>query len=206
MKKLTTDARASPSARGPEHSNNQTKEISMRTEKLNELKAAHREKVARIRADRDITLEARERRVREETQKFDAVRRAEEDSISHALDAEIERAYRAAHGPAGKLDATGELRMARLREEIKDELDTKRLDPIRGYEQAVRAGDTERASVIAKIGPRYLDGFRRMRLGELVEANLPEKEREARQKLARLEREREDLQVGLGLSRLSRSA
>lgn len=177
-----------------------------RTQKLTEMKTRHREKVARIRGDRDITLEARERRIREETAAHNAAIRAEEERVSVALNNEVESAYRKAHGPAGKLDAVGELRMARLREEIKDELDTKRLDPIRGYEQAVRAGDTERASVIAKIGPRYLDGFRRVRLGELVEANLPEREREARAKLAALTREKEDMEIGLSLSRQSRGA
>lgn len=96
--------------------------------------------------------------------------------------------------------------MARLREEVRDELDTKRLDPIRGYEDAVRAGNTERAGVIGKVGARYLEGFRRVRLAELVEANMPERDRVAREKLAALEREREDLQAGLALQRMARGA
>lgn len=178
--------------------------MTQRTQKLNEMKARHRERVSQIRADQDITREARERRIREEGQKFDAVRRAEEERITVALNNEVEAAFRAAHGSARALDATGELRLARLREEVRDELDSKRLDPLRGFEQAVRAGDRERASVIAKVGPRYLEGARRQRLAELVEANLPEKDREARQKLARLEREREDLALGLSMQRMAR--
>jgi hypothetical protein len=50
-----------------------------RTEKLNELKAKHRKRVAEIRADTDLTYEARERRVREEGEKYDAERKAEEE-------------------------------------------------------------------------------------------------------------------------------
>ncbi len=36
-----------------------------RTEKLNEMKAAHRKRVAEIRADGDLTHEAKERRIKE---------------------------------------------------------------------------------------------------------------------------------------------
>ncbi len=76
---------------------------------------------------------------------------------------------------------------------------------MRAYEEAVRAGDKERAGVIGKMGARYLEGFRRMRLAELVEENAPEKDRKAREKLAELEREREDLEVGLALQRRARA-
>ncbi len=177
-----------------------------RADELNEMKAKHRKRVAEIRAFQDYTHEARERTIKEETQQHNEAIRVEEDRISGALNNELENAFKAAHGPGRALDSAAELRLARLREEVKDQLDTKRLDPIRGYEDAVRAGDTERAGVIGKVGARYLNGFRRVRLAELVEANLPEKEKAAREKLARLEREREDLQVGLSLSRMSRGA
>lgn len=177
----------------------------MRTEKLNEMKAKHRERVAQIRADGDLTHEAKERRIKELGAKHHEEIRAEEERVTAALKGEIEGAYRKAHGPGPSLDAADELRLARLREEVRDELDAKRLDPIRGYEQAVRAGDKERAAVIGKIGPRYLEGFRRMRLAELVEENLPESERKARQRLAELEREGEDLEMGLAMQRRARA-
>ena len=151
------------------------------------MKAKHRERVAQIRADGDLTHEAKERRIKEEGEKYHAARRAEEERVTAALRDEIEGAYRKAYGPGPSLEAADELRLARLREEVRDELDTKRLDPIRGYEEAVRAGDKERAEVIGKIGPRYLEGFRRTRLAELVEENLPESERRARRRLAELE-------------------
>ncbi len=172
-----------------------------RTEKLDGLKAKHRERVAAIRADRDLTYEARERRIKEEGEKYYAARREEEERVTAALRQELEGAYRAAHGPGPSLDAAAELRLARLREEVRDELEAGRLDPIRGYEQAIRAGDRERAAILAKMGGRYLEGFRRTRLAELVEENAPEKGKKAREKLAALEREREDLEVGLALQR-----
>lgn len=175
--------------------------MASRTEKLDEMKARHRKRVAEIRADGDLTPEARERRVREETQRHDDARRAEEERVAGKLRSEIEDAYRRAHGPGPALDVAGELRLARIREEVRDELEAGRVDPIRGYEEAVRAGHKERAEVIGKMGARYLEGFRRMRLADLVEENMPEGDRRARQRLAELEREREDLDVGLTLQR-----
>ncbi|MDP9481578.1 MAG: hypothetical protein M3R38_38935 [Actinomycetota bacterium] len=176
----------------------------MRTEKLNELKAKHRERVAAIRADGDLTHEAKERRVKEEGAKHHEEVRAEEERITSALKDDIEGAYRKAHGPGPSLDAAAELRLARIREEVRDDLEARRLDPIRGYEEAVRAGDKERAGVIGKMGGRYLEGFRRARLQELVEENAPENDRKARERLAALEREREDLEAGLAMQRMAR--
>jgi hypothetical protein len=175
-----------------------------RTEKLNEMKAKHRERVAAIRADADLKHEAKERRVKEEGAKHHEEIRAEEERVTAALREEVEGAYRKAHGPGPSLDAAAELRLARLREEVRDDLEAKRLDPIRGYEEAVRAGDKERAGVIGKMGARYLEGFRRARLAELVEENMPQRDREARRKLQELEREREDLEVGLAMQRAAR--
>ncbi len=172
-----------------------------RTEKLDGLKAKHRERVAAIRADKDLTYEARERRIKEEGQKYAEARRVEEERVTAALRGEIEGAYRKAHGPGPSLDAAAELRLARIRAEVQDDLEAKRMDPLRGFEEAVRAGDAERAGVIGRVGARYLDGFRRARLAELVEENAPEKDKKAREKLAALEREREDLEVGLALQR-----
>ncbi len=117
---------------------------------------------------------------------------------------EVENAYKKAHGPGPSLDAAAELRLARIREEVRDDLEAKRLDPLRGYEEAVRAGDKERAGVIGKMGGRYLEGFRRARLAELVEENMPQRDREARRRLAELEREREDLEAGLAMQRMAR--
>ncbi len=175
-----------------------------RTEKLAEMKAAHRERVAAIRADGDLTHEAKERRVKEEGAKHYEEVRAEEERVTGALRDDIEGAYRKAHGPGPSLDAAQELRLARIREEVRDDLEAKRMDPIRGYEEAVRAGDAERAGVIGKMGGRYLEGFRRQRLAELVEENMPQRDREARRRLQELEREREDLEAGLAMQRMAR--
>lgn len=181
----------------------------MRTEKLSEMKAKHRERVAHIRADKDLTHEAKECRVKELGMKHHEEIRAEEEGVTAALCDETEAAYRKAHGPGPSLDAASELRQARLREEVReevrDDLESGRVDPIRGYEEAVRAGDTERAAIIGKMGGRYLEGFRRMRLAELVEENAPERDRKARENLAELEREREDFEVGLALQRRARA-
>ncbi len=175
-----------------------------RTEKLNEMKAKHRERVAAIRADGDLTHEAKERRIQELGTKHHAEVRAEEERITSALQGDIENAYKRAHGPGPSLDAAAELRLARLREEVRDDLEAKRMDPLRGYEEAVRAGDKERAAVIGRMGHRYLEGFRRQRLAELVQENMPEKDREARRRLQELEQEQQDLEAGLAMQRMAR--
>jgi hypothetical protein len=175
-----------------------------RTEKLAAMKAKHRERVAQIRADADLTHEAKERRVKEEGAKHHEEIRAEEERVTAAVREEVENAYMKAHGPGQRLDAVAELRLARIREEVKDDLEAKRMDPLRGYEEAVRAGDKERAGVIGKMGGRYLEGFRRQRLAELVQENMPEKDREARRRLTELEREQGDLALGLAMQRAAR--
>lgn len=176
-----------------------------RTSKLTEMDAAHRERVVQIRADGDLTYEARERRVKEAGDKHYASRREEEQRVADGLDSEVEAAYRRAHGPApitsAAADTARELRLSRLRAEVTDDFEAGRQDPIRGFEQAVRAGDAERAEVIGKAGARYLQGFRRGRLAELVEENLPPARKRERDRLAALELEREDIELGLAISR-----
>lgn len=181
--------------------------MSDRTKKLVEMEAEHRKKVAEVRADKDLTYEARERRVKELGDKHYAARRVEEDQVRESLANEIEAAYRRAHGPELRTDATEEtareLRLARIRAEVSDEFEAGRLDPLRAYEEAVRSGDAERAEVLGKAGMRYLEGFRRQRLAELVEENLPPARKRERERLAALEREREDIEIGLAIRRRS---
>ncbi len=176
-----------------------------RTAKLDELKTKHRERVAKIRAYEDLTPEAKARRIREEQQEYDEARRAEEERVTSRLRDEIEDAYRSAHGPGPTLDAAQELRLARIREEVRDDFEVRNMDALTAYEQALRAGDRERADVIGKMGGRYLEGFRRQRLADLVAENMPEKERRARKRLAELEAEQADLKTGLAMQRIART-
>ncbi len=55
-----------------------------RTEKLAAMKAKHRERVAEIRADGDLTHEAKERRIQELGTKHHAEIRAEEERVTEA--------------------------------------------------------------------------------------------------------------------------
>jgi len=52
--------------------------MSDRTRQLSEMEAEHRRRVAEIRADSDLTYEARERRVKEAGDRYYAARREEE--------------------------------------------------------------------------------------------------------------------------------
>ena len=67
--------------------------------------------------------------------------------------------------------------------------------------------DTERAAVLAKVGPGWLDDpTRERRLRQLVEENLPESRRKAKRDLERLEAEKRSVELGLAFLRPGRRA
>lgn len=181
------------------------------TKKLDDLKAEHRKKVAAIRADEDLKPEARDRRIQEETQRFEKEYREEKERTFSTLDSDIEQTWKRAHaedGPSGSTEeqVARELRLQRLREEVRDDFEAGRQDPIRAYEHAVRVGDKERAEVIGKVGPRYMDnGIRRQQLARLVEENEPAHKKQARQRLQALETEKRQTELGLALQERARS-
>ncbi len=174
-----------------------------------EMDRKYRVRKAAIRADGDLTFEAKERRVKALTDEHYRKRGELERQETERLEAETERAYRKVHGPGPRRSAdeetARELRLARIRAEVTDAFDAGRQDPIRAFEQAVRAGDPERAEVIGAVGPRYLDGFRRARLAELVCENEPEDRKRARRRLEELEKEKQDHELAAGIARINRS-
>ncbi len=173
-----------------------------------EMDRKYREGKAAIRADGDLTYEAKERRVKALTDEHYRKRGELERQETERLAAETERAYRKVHGPGPRRSAdeetARELRLARIRAEVTDAFDAGRQDPIRAFEMAVRAGDAERAEVIGTVGPRYLDGFRRARLAELVRENEPEDRKRARRRLEELEKQKQDHEVAVAISRRNR--
>ena len=70
-----------------------------RTERLDRMKAGRREKRAELGADRDITPEAKNRRLNELEKEHAEKFAAESGRIMGDLDREIEAAYRRAHAP-----------------------------------------------------------------------------------------------------------
>lgn len=165
---------------------------------------------ARIKADEDLTPDAKWRKVRELDKEHAAARAEAERRIAERLEADAESAFKRAHGPerhhlSAEEETARELRLARIRAEITDAFEAGRQDPIRAYEQAVRAGDMERAEVIGKVGERHLDDHtRRGRLRRLVEENEPEEKKRARRRLAELEREKQTNDLGNALMRKAR--
>ena len=98
------------------------------------------------------------------------------------------------------------MRLARIRSEVFDDLSNGH-DALIDYERAVRSGDEERAAVLAKIGPGWLeDPTRKRRLRQLVEENLPESRRKAKRDLERLEAEKRSVELGLAFLRPGRRA
>ena len=98
------------------------------------------------------------------------------------------------------------MRLSRIRSEVYEDLANGH-DPLIDYERAVRSGDTERAAVLAKVGPGWLDDpTRKRRLRQLVEENLPESRRKAKRDLERLEAEKRGVELGLALGRHRRRA
>ena len=182
-----------------------------RTKKLAAMRAEHLEKRAALLADQDITDEARNRRLAELERDYSDRREAEAARVTAGLDADIERAYKRAHGPEEpssdpQAEVAKEMRLSRIRSEVYDDLSNGH-DALIAYERAVRSGDTERAAVLAKIGPGWLeDPTRKRRLRQLVEENEPEGRKKAKRDLAKLEAERRHVELGLAMQRRVRRA
>ncbi len=183
-----------------------------RTKRLNAMKAAHREKVAAVRADEDLTPEAKSRRLAELERDFREGFDAEAARVTGRLDRQVEAAYRKVHAPRSasedaQEETARELRLARIREEVRDDLEGGMIDALVSYQEAIKLGDRERAELIARMGPRYLtDPTRRARLRQLVEENLPEGRRKAKRDLERLEAEKRSVELGLAFLRPRRRA
>ncbi len=176
-------------------------DTSARTEKLDNLKAEKTRELNALRNNRDLTVEARAEKVQELARSYDARIADEAGTVVSKIDAEIERAYRAANPldkPSGDhaADMAKELRYRRISEDVMEDL-ADGTDPIRAYDNAVRLGDEERAGIIAKHAPRFLDSVQRRDLYRRVEERLPEKVKDARARLSQLEAERRSLELGL---------
>nr|MDP9474792.1 hypothetical protein [Actinomycetota bacterium] len=176
--------------------------MSGRLREVEAIRAERRAKVDAVRADGDLTWEAKERKIKEIGREYYAREREAEARVTEGIKANIEAAYRSEHGPApsaltAEQETAKELRLARIRAEVADEFEAGAQDPLVSYERAVRAGDAERAEVIGKVGERYLtDRNRRARLRQLVEENRPESQKRARRERERLEGEQRSTELG----------
>ena len=184
-------------------------ENTTRTKKLAAMRVEHLEKRAALQADEDLTPEARNRRLVELERDYSERREAEAARVTAGLDADIERAYRKAHGPEKpssdpQAEVAKEMRLARIRSEVYDDLANGH-DALIDYQEAIRLGDTERAAVLAKIGPGWLeDPTRKRRLRQLVAENESPERKRAKRDLAKLEAEKRSVELGLALQRTRR--
>ncbi len=191
-----------PNAAGPRR-----KKGNGMTEELAKLDADYRETKAKIRAEEDLTYEAKERKVRAAGLEYDRKRREVEQAIADRLKAEEENSYRKAYGPARNTlsadqEAARELRLARIRAEVTDALDAGTDDALVAYERAIRAGDLERAEVLGKVGAKYLqEPARRARLRQLVAENEPADRRRAKERLGEIASEQRTHELGTALRR-----
>ncbi len=173
--------------------------------------AAYREKKAAIRADEDLTGEAKERRIKELGQKYDAERAEIERRVEEERAAKEERAYGRLYGPQGSTrsaeeDAARELRLARLERELVPAYEANRRDPLVDYKRAARAGNADEMHVIAAHGERFLtDLARRRELRRLVAENEPEHVKRARRELAEAENQKRTNALGNALRRRVRA-
>lgn len=181
------------------------------SEELAKIDANYREEKAKIRAFEDLTYEAKERKVRALGLEHAGKRKEAEKAIADRLKSEEEAAFRKAFGPApstlsAEQQVARELRLQRLRAEAIADFDGGHQDPLINYERAIRAGDTERAEVIGKVGPKYLTNpSRRQRLSQLVSENEPADRRRAKETLARVEGQKRTHELGTALNRLARA-
>jgi hypothetical protein len=116
------------------------------------------------------------------------------------IDAALELEYRRANTvdrPTGdhQADLVREMRRWRIDGEVLEQLFDV-VDGIAMYQEAVRLGDTERTDVLARLAPRWLDSVRRRELAKPVDEQTPPKVKDAREKLAKLEQEKEEPPCG----------
>ncbi len=177
------------------------------TEELAKIDQEYRETKAKIRADEDLTYEAKERKVRAAGLEYDKRRKEAEQAIADRLRAEEEASYRKAFGPARSTlsadqEAARELRLQRIRAEVTDALEAGTDDALVAYERAIRAGDLERAEVLGKVGAKYLqEPARRTRLRQLVAENEPADRRRAKERLGEIAGEQRTHELGVALRR-----
>jgi uncharacterized membrane protein YccC len=181
------------------------------SEELAKIDAEYREGKAKIRAFEDLTDEAKQRKVRALAQEHAEKRKEAEKAIEDRLWVQQETAYRKAFGPApsnlsAEQETARELRLQRIRAEVTDAFEGGHQDPLINYERAIRAGDDERAEVIAVVGPKYLtDPARRQRLGQLVAQNEPAERRRAKETLVKVEGAKRTHELGTALNRIVRA-
>lgn len=174
--------------------------------------AEYREKKAAIRADEDLTWEAKERRVKELGQRYDAKRAEIERRVEEERAARESRAYGRLYGPqrSGKTaeeDAARELRLARLERELVPAYEANRRDPLVDFKRAARAGNADEMHVIAAHGERFLPNLsRRQELRRLVAENEPESVKRARRELAEAESQKWTNDLAGSLHRRARNA
>ncbi len=174
--------------------------------------AEYRERVGALRKDEDLTDEARARKTKALGDAYDRNRKAAEQAVADRLRAEEQDSYRKAFGPkrvtlTPAQETARELRLARVRAEVTEELSSGTQDPLRAYEHALRAGDTERAEVIGKLGASHLkDPTRRRRLAELVAEHEPEERKRAKKRLADVDERKRSLDIGAALHHRVRGA
>jgi hypothetical protein len=174
--------------------------------------AEYRQRTSALRADEDLTHEARERGIKALSDAYDRNRKAAEQAAANRLQAEEQDNYRKAFGPkrvtlTAAQETARELRLARVRAEVTDELSSGLQDPLVAYRHAMRAGDAERAEVIGKLGAGHLeDPTRRRRLAELVAEHEPAERKRAKERLAELDERKRSLDLGGALNRRVRGA
>ncbi len=176
-------------------------DTSARTGKLDGLKGEKTRELNALRNNTDLTPEARTGKVQELARSYDARIAEEAGTVVSRIDAEIEREYRRANPvdkPTGDhaADMAKELRYRRISEDVMEEL-AGEVDAVRAYDEAIRLGDEERAALIAKHAPRFLDSIQRRDLNRRVEERLPERVKAARTRLSQLEAEKRSLEIVL---------
>ncbi len=176
-----------------------------------QMDAEFREEKSRIRGSEDLNDEAKERKVRALSLEHATRRKEAEKAVADRLEGEAEAAFRKAFGPApsnlsADQETARELRLSRIRAEVTDAFEGGHQDPLINYERAIRAGDVERAEVIAAVGPKYLqEPARRQRLGQLVAQNEPADRRRAKATLVKVEGQKRTHELGTALNRLVRA-
>lgn len=184
--------------------------LSRYTGRLNELRGKLQEDVARIKANRDLNQEAKDREIAKLQRYTRAEYTAERKAAEERLEADLADARRRANPKAEPVEDTqaellNEMRRQRVERELGAEWEARGGGPtLQEYEDALEAGDTDRAEVMEIFGPANIqngdirDEFTR-KVQENRAARLSDEQREALEEQRELEQARYELGVTLAM-------
>lgn len=165
---------------------------------MRRLREEYDEAVAKVRNDQDLTDEAKDRRLRELTDRHGQQARQEAETVRDRMGSYLSR-YRA----IAKVndEPADEIRYARLEREFMARVAAGRVPDLESYWEAIESGDRDRVRVFEVHAPLYIeDAGQRNGFNAEVENQrqhrLTDEQKLARQRIRELEAKTDDFEMG----------